>query len=294
MTRCGPVGHSARLGPCPIVSPISIDAGVADVRLNRPDKRNALDGAMFLALGRGRRAAEDRAGPALRRAVGRGRLVLRRTRLRLVPADGRGRPARDDRRRGRSERPAGNPARWWKGASPTSGSRWPGCGRRCRSRSSPPCTATRSAAASRSRSAPTSASSIRTPSSRVREVHWGLVPDMTGTLTLSRLVRPDVAKELTFTGRMVTGARRSTLGLATRLSETPRRTRWRWRPRSPAAARDAVRGDQGPVQPAPGRDARAVRGGAAGHRRLIGQPEPGRGGDGQLREAPAGLHRPTP
>ena len=41
----------------------------------------------------------------------------------------------------------------------------------------------------------------------VREVHWGLVPDMTGTLTLTRLVRPDVAKELTFTGRMVTGRR---------------------------------------------------------------------------------------
>jgi enoyl-CoA hydratase/carnithine racemase len=29
---------------------ISMDGGVADVRLNRPDKRNALDGAMFLAL----------------------------------------------------------------------------------------------------------------------------------------------------------------------------------------------------------------------------------------------------
>src|SRR6476659_10245873 len=29
---------------------VSVDAGVADVRLNRPEKRNALDGAMFLAL----------------------------------------------------------------------------------------------------------------------------------------------------------------------------------------------------------------------------------------------------
>ena len=33
----------------------------------------------------------------------------------------------------------------------------------------------------------------------VREVHWGLVPDMTGTLMLSQLVRADVAKELVFT-----------------------------------------------------------------------------------------------
>ena len=31
---------------------IKIDNGVADVRLNRPDKRNALDNEMFLGLAR--------------------------------------------------------------------------------------------------------------------------------------------------------------------------------------------------------------------------------------------------
>jgi enoyl-CoA hydratase/carnithine racemase len=56
----------------------------------------------------------------------------------------------------------------------------------------------------------------------VREVHWGLVPDMTGTLFLSRLVRPDVAKELTFTARVIGGREAFELGLATRLSDTPR------------------------------------------------------------------------
>ncbi len=55
----------------------------------------------------------------------------------------------------------------------------------------------------------------------VREVHWGLVPDMTGTLFLSRLVRPDVAKELTFTARIFDGREAAALGLATRLSENP-------------------------------------------------------------------------
>ena len=55
----------------------------------------------------------------------------------------------------------------------------------------------------------------------VREVHWGLVPDMTGTLFLSRLVRPDVAKELTFTARIFDGREAAALGLATRLSEDP-------------------------------------------------------------------------
>jgi enoyl-CoA hydratase/carnithine racemase len=55
----------------------------------------------------------------------------------------------------------------------------------------------------------------------VMEVKWGLIPDMTGTVTLSRLVRPDVAKELTFTGRVVSGTEAVTIGLGTRLSDTP-------------------------------------------------------------------------
>ncbi|MBA3803929.1 MAG: enoyl-CoA hydratase/isomerase family protein, partial [Acidimicrobiia bacterium] len=56
----------------------------------------------------------------------------------------------------------------------------------------------------------------------VRELHWGLTPDMTATLTLTRLVRPDVAKELTFSARLVDGTEAAALGLVTRLSETPR------------------------------------------------------------------------
>jgi len=55
----------------------------------------------------------------------------------------------------------------------------------------------------------------------VREVHWGLVPDMTGTFMLSKLVRPDVARELTYTARVFDGREAHALGLATRLSDTP-------------------------------------------------------------------------
>jgi enoyl-CoA hydratase/carnithine racemase len=55
----------------------------------------------------------------------------------------------------------------------------------------------------------------------VLEVRWGLVPDMTGTATLPRLVGLDVAKELTFTGRMVSGEEAGRLGLATRVTPTP-------------------------------------------------------------------------
>lgn len=55
----------------------------------------------------------------------------------------------------------------------------------------------------------------------VMEVRWGLVPDMSGTQTLRRLVRLDVAKELTFTGRIVSGTEALALGLVTRVVEDP-------------------------------------------------------------------------
>ena len=55
----------------------------------------------------------------------------------------------------------------------------------------------------------------------VREVHWGLTPDMTGTLMLSRLVRDDVMKELVFTGRVLPASEGAQLGLVTKLSNTP-------------------------------------------------------------------------
>ncbi len=55
----------------------------------------------------------------------------------------------------------------------------------------------------------------------MREVHWGLIPDMTGTLRLSRLVRDDVMKDLVFTGRIFPASEGAALGLVTKLSDTP-------------------------------------------------------------------------
>lgn len=55
----------------------------------------------------------------------------------------------------------------------------------------------------------------------VLEVRWGLVPDMTGTQALIDLVGLDVAKELTWTGRMVLGTEAVELGLGTHLSDDP-------------------------------------------------------------------------
>jgi enoyl-CoA hydratase/carnithine racemase len=55
----------------------------------------------------------------------------------------------------------------------------------------------------------------------VMEIKWGLVPDMGITQTLPRLVPIDVAKELTFTGRIVSGRDAFALGLVTRNSDDP-------------------------------------------------------------------------
>jgi enoyl-CoA hydratase/carnithine racemase len=55
----------------------------------------------------------------------------------------------------------------------------------------------------------------------VMEVKWGLVPDMSITRTLPRLVGIDVAKELTFTGRVFDGTEAAHLGVVTRVAEDP-------------------------------------------------------------------------
>jgi enoyl-CoA hydratase/carnithine racemase len=55
----------------------------------------------------------------------------------------------------------------------------------------------------------------------IREVHWGLIPDMGLTRSLPRLVRFDVAKELVLTGRFVGGEEAAAIGLATRTADDP-------------------------------------------------------------------------
>ena len=55
----------------------------------------------------------------------------------------------------------------------------------------------------------------------VMEVRYGLVPDMGATQTLLGLVRPDVALELTCTGRIIRGEEGARLGLCTRVVADP-------------------------------------------------------------------------
>jgi enoyl-CoA hydratase/carnithine racemase len=55
----------------------------------------------------------------------------------------------------------------------------------------------------------------------VMEIKWGLIPDMTGTVTLRELVPIDVAKQLTMTGRMFSGTEARQMNLVTQLADDP-------------------------------------------------------------------------
>ena len=56
----------------------------------------------------------------------------------------------------------------------------------------------------------------------VMEIKWGLVPDMGGTQLLWRLAREDVVRDLVYTGRVFSGEEALGLGLATRVCSDPR------------------------------------------------------------------------
>jgi enoyl-CoA hydratase/carnithine racemase len=193
---------------------VSIDGGVADVRLNRPEKRNALDGGMFQAIAdAGARLLTE---PGVRAVVlsGEGASFCAGLdfgafqQLAEGGADGDGQ--RD-----------GNPGALQPGGMTHLGQQvcwvW-------QEIPVPVIAAVHGHALGGGLQIALGADiRIVHPDTKlsVREVHWGLVPDMTGTLFLSVLTRPDVAKELTFTARMFDGREALALGLATRLSETP-------------------------------------------------------------------------
>ncbi len=64
---------------------------------------------------------------------------------------------------------------------------------------------------------------IATPNANlsILEMKWGLIPDMSGMVTLSRLTRVDIAQELTMTGRFFSGIEAEQYGLVSKVSETP-------------------------------------------------------------------------
>jgi enoyl-CoA hydratase/carnithine racemase len=122
----------------------------------------------------------------------------------------------------------------------------------------------------------------------VMEVKWGLVPDMAGCVLMTGLVRPDVLRELTFTGRIVTGAQAVPLGLATRACADPlgeaRALAAEIAARSPDAIRAAKRLLNGA---SPVDAARVLMAESHEQQRLIGSPN-------QREAALAGLEKRAP
>ena len=64
---------------------------------------------------------------------------------------------------------------------------------------------------------------IATPDAKVSvmESKWGLIPDMGGAALLRELVPLDLAKELSMTGRIISGAEAHELGLVSHLADDP-------------------------------------------------------------------------
>ncbi|MFO1115659.1 MAG: crotonase/enoyl-CoA hydratase family protein [Beijerinckiaceae bacterium] len=56
----------------------------------------------------------------------------------------------------------------------------------------------------------------------VMEIRWGLVPDVAGTQLMRHLAREDIVRELTYTGRVFSGEEAFSYGLVTRVCAEPR------------------------------------------------------------------------
>jgi len=197
---------------------IDLRDGVADVRLNRPDKINALDQAMFRALiETGIQISEE---PSVRAVVlsgeGRGFCAGLDMGSFSAMADG-------DRKRenadgnsdgGLLKKNTDSPANFAQRA----GWIW-------REVPVPVIAAVHGVAYGGGLQVALGADiRVTAPDARfsVMEIKWGLIPDMSGTQTLRHLVRDDIARELTYTGRIVSGEEAVQIGLATRVHDDPR------------------------------------------------------------------------
>ena len=75
----------------------------------------------------------------------------------------------------------------------------------------------------------------------IMEIKWGLVPDMAGTPILASLVRDDILRDLTYTGRIFSAQEALGFGLATRICDDPRAEAFEVAREIAARSPDAVR-----------------------------------------------------
>ncbi len=196
---------------------VELKDGVADVRLVRADKMNALDDAMFSAL--------IETGERLKTETGVRAIVLSgegRAFCAGLDMGNFGKMASGERDGGKSST----------GSSLVTADRTPGGSNRAQHavmvwREQPvPVIAAVHGVAFGGGFQLALAADMRfvAPDARmsVMEIKWGLVPDMAGMVLLRGLVRDDLVRELTYTGRIFEGAEAERLGLATRVCADPR------------------------------------------------------------------------
>ena len=190
---------------------VSIQDGVADVRLNRPDKMNALDQAMFDAL--------IETGVSLKTRHG----------VRAVVLSGEGRAFCAGLDMGRFQQmatPGAESAHELRLGPRTHGDCnvpqyaamvW-------RDLPMPVIAALQGVAFGGGLQIALGAD-IRLASGDCKlslmEIRWGIVPDMGGTVLLRELMPADRIRELAYTGKIVSGQEAAELGLVTRVSEQP-------------------------------------------------------------------------
>ncbi len=195
---------------------VSLEGGVADVRLVRADKMNALDDAMFEAL--------IATGEGLKTEAG----------LRAVVLSGEGRAFCAGLDMGSFGRMADGSRRAEASRGPEGGdlaARSHGIANRAQYavwvwREIPvPVIAAVHGVAFGGGFQLCLGADMRfvTPDARlaVLEIKWGLVPDMAGTQLMRHLAREDIVRELTYTGRIFSGQEALAMGFATRVCADP-------------------------------------------------------------------------
>jgi enoyl-CoA hydratase/carnithine racemase len=200
-----------------------LDGGIADVRLNRPDKMNALDGAMFQGIVDAGEALKGNAAVRVVVLSGEGRGFCAGLDFSSFQAMAGGDPG------GGQPAPARDGSADVAGGIMQTGDRITHLGQQAawvwQELDVPVIAAIHGPALGGGIQIALGADlRIVAPDAKlsVLEARWGLIPDMTGTALLPKLVGLEVAKELTFTGRMVSGEEAVRLGLASQVADDPR------------------------------------------------------------------------
>lgn len=183
---------------------IAVDGGIADVRLARPDKMNALDQAMFDALADAIEQLGRRDDVRVAVLSGEGRAFCAGLDMASMASGGSG-VALGERTHGPANLPQHVAWGW-------------------RTLPMPVIAAVHGVAFGGGFQIMSGADiRIAHPEARfaIRETHWGLVPDMGGVALWRTLARDDVLRELTYTAREFDGAEALRHGFVTRLADDP-------------------------------------------------------------------------